>query len=100
MSASTAVLAILFPINVGLNIVFVRDFGLLGSPLALSVTYWLSFVLLSALTYFSPTHRRNGCWGGIQLAEVFDFRSCILFLKLAIPGILMVGTEWYVLHHT
>ncbi|KAF9046821.1 MATE efflux family protein [Hymenopellis radicata] len=94
MSASTAVLAILFPINIGLNIVFVRGFGLLGSPLALSVTYWLSFVLLSVLTYISPTHRRNGCWGGIQLVEVVDFRSCVLFLKLAIPGILMVGTEW------
>lgn len=97
MRASTAVLILVFPVNVGISIALIHHtpLGLLGSPLALSITYWLSFCLLSLYTTFSPTHRRNGTWGGFQLKAVLDFKSCFVFLKLAIPGILMVGTEWY-----
>ncbi|KAH9919007.1 mate-domain-containing protein, partial [Fomitopsis serialis] len=70
--------------------------GLLGSPVAISITYWLCFSLLCLYTYLSPTHRRNQTWIGIRLATVFDIKSCAFFLKLAIPGIFMVGTEWQV----
>lgn len=94
MSASTLILVVIFPINIGLNIGFVRVLGLLGAPVALSITYWLAFILLIVYTYLSPTHRRNGCWGGFNPASIFQPRSCYTFLKLAIPGILMVGTEW------
>ncbi|KAK0217849.1 MOP flippase [Armillaria fumosa] len=96
MGASTAVLAVVFPINIGLNMLFVHftSLGLLGSPVALSLTYWIAFALLSVYTAWSPAHHQNGCWGGLQLGAVFHLHSCYLFLKLAIPGILMVGTEW------
>ncbi|KAK0202679.1 MOP flippase [Desarmillaria ectypa] len=96
MGASTAVLAVVFPINIGLNVLFVQftSLSLLGSPVALSLTYWMSFFLLSVYTAWSPMHRQNACWGGLQLGAVFHLHSCYLFLKLAIPGILMVGTEW------
>ena len=99
MRASTFVLIIVFPINVGVSIGLVHHtpLGLLGSPAALSVTYWLSFGLLALYTTFSPTHKRNGTWGGIKVKNVLDLKSCIVFLKLALPGILMVGTEWYIL---
>lgn len=97
MSASTIVLIIVSPINIFLNIFFIHytSLGLLGSPVAVSVTYWLCFVFLIIFTCFSPTHKRNGTWGGIQLLSVLNPGSCYEFLKLAIPGILMVGTEWY-----
>ena len=96
MGASTLVLMIVFPINVVLNIVLVHytSLGLLGSPVALSITYWLCFLFLCVYTYLSPIHARNATWGGLQLRAMIDPKSCFLFLKLALPGIIMVGTEW------
>ncbi|KAH9009905.1 MOP flippase [Lactarius pseudohatsudake] len=96
MDASTYVLIIISPINVALNIYFVHytRFGIYGSPIALSLTFWLAFLFLIMYTACSPTHTRNQTWGGIQLHAVLDARACVAFLKLAIPGILMVGTEW------
>ncbi|KAF8824305.1 hypothetical protein HHX47_DHR8000353 [Lentinula edodes] len=96
MQASTIVLLVISPINVVLNIGFVHytSLGLFGSPIALSIIYWLAFALLCIMTYFSPTHRNNGTWGGIQFRAVLQQESCVSFFRLAIPGILMVGTEW------
>ncbi|KZP31569.1 MATE efflux family protein [Athelia psychrophila] len=96
MRASTVVLLLVFPINVGVTIALIHHtpLGLLGSPLALSLTYWLSFGLLSLYAAFSPTVRANDTWAGFQLKTILDPRSCWIFLKLAIPGICMVGTEW------
>lgn len=98
MRASTLVLITVLPINILLNIVFIyhTPLGFLGAPVAISITYWLAFALLCLFTYFSPTHRRNRTWGGLQPKAVMDYKSCVDFLKLAIPGMLMVGTEWYV----
>lgn len=97
MRASTIVLIIVSPINIGLNIALVHhtSLGLLGSPIAISITYWLSFFLLILFTCLSPTHKRNKTWGGFQFKEVIDTGSIGRFLKLALPGILMVGTEWW-----
>ncbi|KAJ6624884.1 MOP flippase, partial [Mycena sp. CBHHK59/15] len=85
-----------FSLNIFLNIFLIHytSLGIWGSPLALSITYWFSFLLLGVLTWYSSAHARNAAWGGFQPAAVFHARSCYLFLKLAIPGILMVGTEW------
>lgn len=91
-------LILVSPINLALNIAFVHHtpLRLLGSPLALSITYWLAFLLLVMMTILSPTHKRNGTWGGFDIRETLAPRSIWIFLKLALPGILMVGTEWSV----
>lgn len=96
MSASTLILAIVSPVNVGLNIFFVHymSWGLLGSPVALSITYWIMFGFLALLTYLNPIHTQNATWGGFNMKVVLNPASCYEFLKLALPGILMVGTEW------
>lgn len=98
MRASTTVLLVVSPVNIALNIWLIHwtPLGLLGSPAALSITYWLCFLLLGLFTSLSSEHKRNGTWGGFQVKTVLDIRSCYLFLRLAIPGILMVGTEWSV----
>ena len=98
MDASTHVLIVIFPINLALNIYFVHYscFGINGSPIALSLTFWLAFLFLIMYTACSPTHTRNQTWGGFQLRGALDPRSCIAFLQLALPGILMVGSEWCV----
>ena len=100
MRASTYVLVAVAPVNLAVNVFLVHHtrLGLLGSPLAISITFWLSFLALALVTYSSHTHRKNGTWAGFQPGLVFDSRSCAYFLKLAIPGILMVGTEWCVRH--
>ena len=99
MRMSTYVLIAVAPINLALNVFFVHytPLGLLGAPLAISITFWLCFFLLILLTYLSPTHRSNGTWAGFQFGTILDFSSSVYFLKLAIPGILMVGTEWCVM---
>lgn len=96
MGASTTVLIIVSPINIALNIFLVHytSLGLHGSPLAVSMTYWLCFIFLAIWTSFSSVHKQNGTWGGLDPFTVLDLASCIEFLKLALPGILMVGTEW------
>ncbi|TDL19594.1 MOP flippase [Rickenella mellea] len=96
MRASTYVLLIVSPVNIALNLFLVHHttLGLLGSPVAISITYWLAFVLLVLYTCLSKTHKQNGTWGGFQPKEVLDLGSIWRFLKLALPGILMVGTEW------
>ena len=98
MALSTIVLCIVSPVNVLLNIALIHytPLRLWGSAVALSITYWLSFGLLALFTIYSPVHNRNKTWGGIHLRAVFEFQSCVRFLKLALPGILMVGTEWCV----
>lgn len=95
MRASTYVLIAAAPVNLALNVYLVHHtgLGLLGAPLAISVTFWLCFGLLAGMTALSDTHRRNGTWVGFQIAVVLDAGSCLDFLKLALPGILMVGTE-------
>src|ERR1700733_5476893 len=99
MGASTLVLLILSPVNIFLNIALIHytRLGFLGSPAALSITYWMALFILAFVAYISPVHRRNGTWGGLQLKAVLDPKSCYMFLELALPGILMVGTEWSVL---
>ncbi|KAH7926013.1 MOP flippase [Leucogyrophana mollusca] len=96
MRASTLVLLIVSPINIALNIALVHHtrLGLLGCPVALSITYWLAFILLIVVTSLSQAHKDNKTWGGLQPRAVFDIKSCWGFLKLALPGIFMVGTEW------
>ena len=96
MRLSTLALIIVSPINVGLNIVLVHysPLRLLGSPLALSLTYWLALIILVVLVVLSPQHKRNETWEGLRLREALDPAGVWRFLKLALPGILMVGTEW------
>jgi len=98
MDASSCMLILVSPINIALNIYFVHftDFGIYGSPIALSFTFSFAFFFLIIYTAYSPTHARNQTWGGFQLRAALDARSCIAFLKLALPGILMFATEWCV----
>jgi MATE family multidrug resistance protein len=98
MDASTYVLVLITPINIALNVYFVHhtDFGLYGSPIALAFTFTFAFFFLMIYTAYSPTHTRNKTWGGLRLRAVLEPRSCLTFIKLAFPGILMFGSEWYV----
>ena len=91
MRPGSYVLLITSPINAGLNylLVYTFDFGLLGAPIATSISYWLSFLLLLGYTRFVAGWE---CWGG------FDrrcFQNIFTFARIAALGVVHVGTEWW-----
>jgi len=91
MRAGTYVLAITSPINAGLCYLFcyTLNIGLLGAPIAANISYWLSFILLVLYTRFISGYK---CWGGWSRAA---FQNVWTFTKLALLGILQIGTEWW-----
>ncbi|PWN49136.1 MATE efflux family protein [Violaceomyces palustris] len=92
MGASTLVLCFTSPLNAVLNFYLVRSRGLVGAAVATSITYWTSFLLLASFCLLGEPRK---CWFGFERRSITDAKGCWLVLRLAIPGILMVGTEWW-----
>ncbi|WYZ41927.1 hypothetical protein EsH8_V_000822 [Colletotrichum jinshuiense] len=88
----TYVLLITSPMNAGLNYLFVHTFGLglYGAPVATGISYWVSFLLLVAYAAFI---QGKECWGGLELRKAV--KNIGPFAKLAILGVVHVGTEWW-----
>ncbi|KAH0253574.1 mate family transporter, partial [Aureobasidium melanogenum] len=63
--------------------------GLLGAPLATSISYWLSFLLLLAYARFVSGW---DCWGGWSKKALQNIGT---FTRLALLGVVHVGTEWW-----
>jgi len=91
MRPGTYVLLITSPINAGLNYLFCYTFGmgLVGAPLATSISYWLSFILLVLYARFIAG---SECWGGWSRSALTNIGT---FSRLAFMGIIHVGTEWW-----
>lgn len=87
-------LLITSPLNAVLNYVFiyVLDLGLYGAPLATGIAYWASFLLLVAYAVFVRGHE---CWGGLDLRRALHPEHMLPFARLAVLGIVHVGTEWW-----
>ena len=93
---STTVLIIVAPTNVTLNI------GIRSLHSA-----WPSWIATGTLLHILAVlpfsrrphvyHKQNGTRDGLQSKAVFDPKGCHTFLKLATPGICMVGNERFVL---
>lgn len=88
----TYVLLITSPLNALLNYLFIHplNLGLYGAPLATGLSYWLSFLLLALYATFIHGHE---CWGG--LAPRRALAHLLPFTRLALLGIVHVGTEWW-----
>lgn len=91
MRPGTYVLLITSPLNGGLNYLFCYTLrmGLLGAPLATSISYWVSFTLLVLYAKFIAG---SDCWGGWSRTA---FTNMSTFARLAFMGIIHVGTEWW-----
>ncbi|KAJ5098630.1 transporter [Penicillium argentinense] len=91
MRAGTYVLAITSPLNAGLCYLFCYTFkiGMLGAPIAASISYWVSFILLVLYSRFVDG---SECWGGWSRSA---FQNLGTFARLALLGILHIGTEWW-----
>jgi MATE family multidrug resistance protein len=79
------------PFNALLNYLFCYTFhmGLLGAPFALGISYWLSFAMLVLYARFIAG---SVCWGGWSQEAFQNLRT---FARLAILGVIHVGTEWW-----
>ncbi|KAK6855045.1 transporter [Apiospora arundinis] len=88
----TYALLITSPLNAFLNwlLIYKLGLGLDGAPLATGISYWLSFLYLVGYTAFVQGRE---CWGGL------DPRRAVAnvgpFAKLALLGVVQVGTEWW-----
>lgn len=92
-NASTYILAVVVPLNYVLNWLLVWNpttaLGFVGAPIAISISYWITALLMLAYAVFVDGKR---CWNGFCVSEVFSGWSPIL--KLALPGIVMVEAEY------
>ncbi|KAI1187379.1 mate efflux family protein [Nemania serpens] len=90
--SGTYVLLITSPLNVLLNWLFIHRFGigLYGAPIATGISYWVSFLLLVAYATFVRGHE---CWGGLSPKRAAS--HLWPFARLALLGIVHVGTEWW-----
>ncbi|KAJ5536380.1 hypothetical protein N7513_009566, partial [Penicillium frequentans] len=91
MRAGTYVLMITSPLNAVLCYTFcyTLDIGILGAPLAANISYWLSFILL---VLYAKYIAGSECWGGWSRDA---YKNLGTFTRLAVLGILHVGTEWW-----
>ena len=87
----TYVLLITSPLNAALNYLLIHVFkmGLLGAPVATSISYWLSFLLLVVYARFVTGWQSWGGWSRKSLHNLWTFA------RLAILGVIHVGTEWW-----
>lgn len=90
--AGSHVLLVTSPLNALLNYLFVYTFGwgLYGAPVATGISYWLSFLAL--VGYISLIDGKD-CWGGLAPRRAIS--NLRPFAKLAILGVIHVGTEWW-----
>ncbi|KAG0183400.1 hypothetical protein DFQ28_008889 [Apophysomyces sp. BC1034] len=93
MQASTYCLLIASPFNMVLNYTLVYrepfQLGFIGAPLATALSYWL---LLGMLILYIKYVQGSEAWGGWSRESLEGWWP---FLRLAIPGIFMVCTEWW-----
>lgn len=91
-SVSTTTLCLTCPIHC-INCYFLtRSYGITGTAISTSLSYWLSFAILQTYVSFgSPTN----CLFMGSFRAIFDMEALLIMIKLFIPGFFMIGTEWW-----
>ncbi|KAI9261505.1 mate-domain-containing protein [Phascolomyces articulosus] len=93
MRASTYVLLFASPLNFLINYTLVHvqhiRLGFIGAPIATSISYWLMLILL---VLYTCKVRGSEAWGGWSMDA---FKNWGPFLRLAMPGALMLCSEWW-----
>lgn len=85
----------MLPVNILLNFLMVHwlGLGMIGSPIAVSITYYLCALLLFIHVKTFGRSTTALAWSGFD-KRALERGPCFQMLKLALPGILMVGSEW------
>jgi MATE family multidrug resistance protein len=96
MKAPLFILIFLSPVNVLLQYLFVFNpstaIGFLGAPIALSI---VNCLILSFYILYIRFIQGGDAWGGFCPKEMFNTRLLWEFVKLGIPGCLMMCSEWW-----
>ena len=67
--------------------------GFAGAPLANGLTYWAQLLGLLLYTVWRQPHNPES-WPGWQLREAAKPEAMIKFLRLGLPGMLVLSLEW------
>lgn len=93
---STVVLLFAAPSNLVMNLLFVKQFGFIGAPIAVSINYWLMFfgLLISTMMFTSSSGLDNPmrCWSNLNLRRAFQGWGNLV--TLAVPGWIMLEAEF------
>lgn len=95
---ATYVLLFAAPLNLAMNIVFVRLYGYLGAPVAVAINYWLMAIGLLIGTMLLDERSTNTgihpskCWNGFQFRK--SFQGWRKLVSLAVPGWVMLEAEF------
>lgn len=99
---STIVLLFAAPSNLVMNLFFVRTFGYIGIPMAVSINYWLmTFGLFVSIIYFIKPHSTPSgkhplmCWNGLHIKQAFKSWNQLVYL--AVPGLVMLEAKFFAL---
>eukprot|EP01120_Amphizonella_sp_Union-15-10_P017341 TRINITY_DN9602_c0_g1_i1.p1 TRINITY_DN9602_c0_g1~~TRINITY_DN9602_c0_g1_i1.p1 ORF type:complete len:465 (-),score=36.68 TRINITY_DN9602_c0_g1_i1:43-1437(-) len=82
---------IVLPIHLGISylLIFTLDIGFIGAPIALSIAFFLLFILLAVYTLWMKLYLP--VWDGFKKEAFFGWG---ILLKLGIPGAVMLCAEW------
>jgi multidrug resistance protein, MATE family len=96
MSAHLYIIMILSPTNALLQYLFVWNptfgMGFKGAPIALSIINILS---MFGMFFYIRFVKGGDSWGEWSWADVLNVPEIVKFLKLGIPGIAMICSEWW-----
>lgn len=99
---STIILLFAAPSNLVMNLLFVKTFGYIGIPIAISINYWLmTFGLFVSIIYFIKPHSTPSgkhpltCWNGLHIKH--SFQSWNKIVCLAVPGLVMLEAKFFAL---
>lgn len=70
----------------------ILGFGAAGAPIATSITNTL---MALSLAIYTSTMEGYECWGGWKWSEALDLRQIWIFIKLGVPGVMMLCSEWW-----
>jgi MATE family multidrug resistance protein len=94
MNGTLFVIMIATPVNILLQIAFIFWLGLgyRGAAIATAITYTsLPILLIIYIVYFS----NSNAWGGFDLKEALNIRLLAQFMRLGVPGVLQICSEWW-----
>eukprot|EP00833_Pecoramyces_ruminatium_P009183 jgi/Orpsp1_1/1183215/evm.model.c7180000084287.1 len=100
MYVPTFIIGSALPFNAFLHYFFIfskwspipEEVAYIGSPISTALTF--SYMSIVGLLYIKFV-KGSECWGGIDFKNIFNFKKWIEFLKLGIPGAIMVCNEWW-----
>lgn len=95
---STYVLLVAAPLNLVMNLLFVRAFGYVGAPIAVSINYWIMAAGLVVSIFYvdkrsTPSNMAPlACWSGFSVKKALEGWGALV--GLAIPGLVMLEAEF------